>query len=134
MKVVIDTNVIISAALGSQTCSKVILLAVENNQIILPNIISVELSRFCKKLEKQQQSDKNVKQIENFFKVFLSLCVIKNPDKILNISLDKPDNYFLSLSLEKNVTYITGDKQALTFAEEKNIKATSPADSINILR
>lgn len=69
MKVVIDTNVIISAALGSPTCSEVILMAIKNAQIIEPNIVSVELSRFCEKLEKQQQSDDKIKQIKNFFNV-----------------------------------------------------------------
>ena len=62
-----------AAALGSQSCSKVILLAVEKIQIIEANTASVELSQFCKKLEKQRQSDKTVKQIENFNKIFF-LC------------------------------------------------------------
>ena len=128
MKVVIDTNVIISAALGSQTCSEVILIAIKNAQIIEPNIVSVELSRFCEKLESQQQSDDKIKKIKNFFAVFLSFCVLKNPKKILNLSTDKPDNLFLSLSLEENAVYVTGDKNALSFAKENKIKATSPGD------
>ena len=43
MKVVIDTNVIISAALGSKTCSEVILWAISHAQIIEPDIIAIEL-------------------------------------------------------------------------------------------
>ena len=130
MKVVIDTNVIISAALGSQTCSKVILWVMNNAQIIEPNIVSIELEHFCKKLITNQKIENNIKQIEIFFEIFLSFCTIKNPGKILNISTDKPDNHFLSLSLKEDAIFITGDKLALEFAKANNIKAASPSDFI----
>ena len=42
MKVVIDTNVIISAALGSQTCKEAILKALEKYEVIEPKIVSME--------------------------------------------------------------------------------------------
>jgi len=120
MKIVIDTNVIISAALGSQTCSKVILWAMNNAQIIEPNIVSIELEHFCKKLITNQIIENNIKQIE--------------PGKILNISTDKPDNHFLSLSLEEDAIFITGDKLALEFAKANNIKAASPSDFIKRIK
>lgn len=134
MKVVIDTNVIISAALGSQTCSKVILWVMNNAQIIEPNIVSIELEHFCKKLITNQKIENNIKQIESFFEVFLSFCTIKNPGNILNISTDKPDNHFLSLSLKEDAIFITGDKLALEFAKENNIKAASPSDFIKRIK
>jgi len=130
MKVVIDTNVIISAALGSHTCSNVILWTMNNAQIIEPKIVSLELDRFCKKLVTHQKSKDNIKQIESFFEVFLSFCTIKNPGKILNISTDKPDNHFLSLSFEEDAIFITEDNLALEFAKTNNIKAASPSDFI----
>mgnify|MGYP003769093741 CR=1 FL=1 len=68
----------------------------------------------------------NTKHLEDFFKVFLSFCTIKSPGKILNISTDKPDNHFLSLSLEENAIFITGDKLALKFAKNNKIKSFSP--------
>jgi predicted nucleic acid-binding protein len=43
MKVVIDSNVIILAAIGSGTCSKVILLTIDNAQIMESKIVSIEL-------------------------------------------------------------------------------------------
>ncbi len=134
MKVVIDTNVIISAALGSQTCSKVILWIMNNAQIIEPNIVSIELEHFCKKLIINQKIENNIKHIESYFEIFLSFCTIKNPGNILNISTDKPDNHFLSLSLKEDAIFITGDKLALEFAKENNIKAASPGDFIKRIK
>ena len=102
----------------------------DNAQIMEPNIVLIELERFSKKLKKQQQSYSAIRQIESFFEIFLSFCIIKNPKKILDISTDKPDNHFLSLSFEENAMYITGDKLALEFAKTNNIKAAFPTDFI----
>jgi putative PIN family toxin of toxin-antitoxin system len=134
MKVVIDTNVVISAALGSNTCSKVILWTINNTEIIEPNIVSIELEHFCKKIVSQQKLKNNTKHLEDFFKVFLSFCTIKSPGKILNISTDKPDNHFLSLSLEENAIFITGDKLALNFAKNNKIKSSSPGDFLKRMK
>lgn len=134
MKVVIDTNVVISAALGSDTCSKSILWAINNTEIIEPNIVSIELEHFCKKLVSQQKLKNNTKHLEDFFKVFLSFCTIKSPVRILNISTDKPDNHFLSLSLEEGAIFITGDKLALNFAKNNKIKSSSPGDFLKRMK
>jgi len=51
MKIVIDTNIVISAALGSNTCKTAILKAFGQKHIIIePPIISLELDRFLYKL------------------------------------------------------------------------------------
>jgi predicted nucleic acid-binding protein len=41
MKLVINTNVIISAALGSQTCKEVILKTLKKYEVIEPKIVSM---------------------------------------------------------------------------------------------
>ena len=53
MKVVIDTNVIISAVLGSQTCKETILKALEKYEVIEPKIVSMELDRFYLKMSQE---------------------------------------------------------------------------------
>ena len=63
MKVVIDTNVVISAALGSNTCSKVILWVINNTEIIEPNIIAIEIEHFCKRLAINQKIKNKTKHI-----------------------------------------------------------------------
>lgn len=127
MKVVIDSNVIILAAIGSGTCSKVILLTIDNAQIMESKIVSIELQHFSKKLKNKNnftaQKDKLKVSLKFFF-----FCIIKNTKKILDISTDKPNNHLLSLSFEENTIYITGDKQALESAKINNIRTDSPSD------
>ncbi len=53
MKVVIDTNVVISAALGSKTCSHAVFKALEQG-VIEPRIFPQELRRFITKLKKRK--------------------------------------------------------------------------------
>ncbi len=63
MKVVIDTNVIISAALGSQTCKEAILKALEKYEVIEPKIVSMELDRFYLKMSQEIKNNKKIKAI-----------------------------------------------------------------------
>lgn len=128
MKVVIDTNVIISAALGSQTCKEAILKAVEKYEIIEPEILSIELDRFYLKMNQSIESNEKTKAIYNFFNIFLMVVKTKDPETILDISPDKPDNYFLSLALEQSAIFITGDKAALKYAKDMKINAMLPAE------
>jgi putative PIN family toxin of toxin-antitoxin system len=128
MKVVIDTNVIISAALGSQTFKEAILKALEKYEVIEPQILSMELDRFYLKMGQEIKNNKKIKAIYDYFRIFLMFVKIENPKKVLNISPDKPDNYFISLALEYSAIFITGDKGALKYARDMKIDAKLAAE------
>ncbi len=130
MKIVIDTNVVISAALGSNTCKHAILRAFnEEHEIVEPKIISLELERFVEKIkEKGNFPKEKIDDIDNFFKVFIALVKICEPKEIMSISLDKPDNFFLSLAAEKSALFISGDKLALKSGKSAGIFAMSPKE------
>ncbi len=128
MKVVIDTNVIISAALGSQTCKEAILKALEKYEVIEPKIVSMELDRFYLKMSQEIKNTKKIKAIYDYFRIFLMFVKIENPKKVLDISPDKPDNYFISLALEYSAISITGDKGALKYARDMKIDAKLAAE------
>ncbi|HCL90153.1 MAG TPA: putative toxin-antitoxin system toxin component, PIN family [Candidatus Atribacteria bacterium] len=123
MKVVIDTNVIISAALGSQTCKEAILKTLEKYEVIEPKIVSMELDCFYLKMSQEIKNTKKVKAIYDYFRIFLMFIKIGNPKKVLDVSPDKPDNYFISLALEYSAIFITGDKSALKYARDMKIDA-----------
>ena len=91
MKIVIDTNIVISAALGSNTCKTAILKAFGQKHIIIePPIISLELDRFLYKLQKKVGNNtKLLKNTEAFFRALLVSVEIQSPAKILNISSRK---------------------------------------------
>jgi len=128
MKVVIDTNVIISAALGSQTCKEAILKALEKYELIKPKIVSIELDRFYLKISQETKNSKKMKAIYDYFRIFLMFVKIENPKKVLDISPDKPDNYFISLALEHSAIFITGDKVTLKCARDMKIDAKLPVE------
>jgi len=128
MKVVIDTNVIISAALGSQTCKEAILKALERYEIIEPKIVSMELDRFYLNMSQEIKNIKKIKAIYDYFRIFIMFAKIENPKKVLDISPDKPDNYFISLALEYSAIFITGDKSALKYARDMKIDAKLAAE------
>ena len=128
MKVVIDANVIISAALGSQTCKEAILNALEKYEVIEPKILSIELDRFYLKMSQEIKNNKKIKAIYDYFRIFLMFVKIENPKKVLDISPDKPDNYFISLALEYSAIFITGDKVALKYARDIKVDAKLVAE------
>lgn len=53
---------------------------------------------------------------------------IENPKKVLDISSDKTDNYFISLALECSEIFITGNKGALKYARDMKIDAELAAE------
>jgi predicted nucleic acid-binding protein len=76
MKIVIDTNVVISAALGSSTCTKALLKA-SHEVIMVPRLITEELKRFLAKVESTKKIDKvKLTELNNFFQYFIKLSVI----------------------------------------------------------
>ena len=130
MKIVIDTNVVISAALGSNTCKYTILKAFNGeHDVVEPKIISLELERFVKKIkEKGSFPQEKVDDIDNFFKVFIALVKICEQKEIMSISPDKPDNFFLSLAAEKSALFISGDKLALKSGKSAGMSTMSPKE------
>ena len=130
MKIVIDTNVVISAALGSNTCKHAILKSFNGeHDVVEPKIISLELERFVKKIkEKGSFPKEKVDDIDNFFKVFTALVKICEPKEIMSINPDKADNFFLSLAAEKSALFISGDKLALKSGKSVGIFAISPTE------
>ncbi|MFO7882142.1 MAG: PIN domain-containing protein, partial [Kosmotogaceae bacterium] len=98
MKIVIDTNVVISAALGSKTCTKALLKAAHED-IIVPSLIIKELKKFLVKVESAKKIDKNkFTELYNFFQYFIKLLIITEDYTLYSYSNDLPDNHFLSVA------------------------------------
>lgn len=134
MKIVIDTNIVISAALGSNTCKTAILKAFSQKYFVIePPIISLELDRFLYKLQKKVGNNiELLKSIEAFFRAFLASVEIQSPAKIRNISSDKPDNHFLSLAIEESALFITGDKLAVECGKKAGILTMTPSEFLGV--
>lgn len=131
MKVVIDTNVVISAALGSKTCSKTVLKALEQG-VIEPQIFVQELQRFIMKLKgKEKYGNIQLEGLSNFIDYFLMTVEIVDDYKLVTYSTDFPDNHFISLAAARNALLITGDKLCLKSALSGNVNCRTPAQYLS---
>ncbi len=127
MKVVIDTNVVISAALGSNRCGRTIIKAL-NDEILEPPLIVEELSRFIVKLSNDKKVDGlSIMELARFFEFFLSSVTIVSDFPLLSYSPDIPDNYFISVAASENALLITGDKLCLQTALKNGVKCVTPS-------
>lgn len=117
-KVVIDANVIISAAFGGKPLGAVV-RALEDHEVYLSETIAQELmgvlSGLSKKLSKDQLSfiQDKIQQLLAFAK---SISISKH----LVISRDPKDDHYLSLCKEVGAEFlVTGDKDLLIISQDR---------------
>jgi|GEM_PF-625119 len=131
MKVIIDTNVVISAALGSRTCSKAVIKALDQG-VIEPQIFAQESRRFTMKLkEKEKYRHTELEHLSNFIDYFIITVEIVDDYKLVTYSTDFPDNHFISLAAAQNALLITGDKLCLESAQNGNVNCKTPAQYLS---
>jgi putative PIN family toxin of toxin-antitoxin system len=115
-KVVIDANVIISAAFGGKPLGSVV-RALEDHKVYLSQTIERELqgviSGLSKKLGKEQ-----ILFIQETFQQLLSLAKRISISTQVVLSRDAKDDHYLSLCKEAEADFlITGDKDLLSISE-----------------
>ena len=116
-KIVIDANVIISAAFGGKPLEAVV-RAMENHEVYLSQTIERELqgviSGLSKKLSKEQ-----ILFIQEKIQQLSSLAKRISISTHVALSRDAKDDHYLSLCKEAKVNFlITGDKDLLSISQE----------------
>jgi len=116
-KVVIDANVIISAAFGGKPLEAVV-RALEDHEVYLSQTIERELqgviSGLSKKLSKEQ-----ILFIQEKIQQLLSLAKRISISTHVVLSRDAKDDHYLSLCKEARADFlITGDKDLLSISQE----------------
>jgi putative PIN family toxin of toxin-antitoxin system len=117
-KVVIDANVIISAAFGGKPLEAVV-QALEDHEVYLSLTIKRELqeviSGLSKKLTKEQ-----ILFLQEEIKQLLSLAKRISISTHVVLSRDAKDDHYLSLCKEAKADFlITGDKDLLSISQEE---------------
>jgi uncharacterized protein len=129
MQVILDTNVIVSAIMGSENCRLIVDFIVRKNAAL------------CLSEEVLQEYDKvinypRLKKIPNF-SVEASLVLLRLSDFSINYKVtqkfnfirDLPDNRFLELAAASSAQYlITGNTNDFTFKSFFETRIVSPAD------
>ncbi|HPI20204.1 MAG TPA: putative toxin-antitoxin system toxin component, PIN family [Candidatus Kapabacteria bacterium] len=121
MRVVIDTNIIISAAIKDRVPEKVILWITKQPNISW--VISEEILDEYINVIKRPKFHLNEKQISNWLDLIYQSVTIVKPFKKIVFSPDKLDAMFIECALFCNADYIiTGDAHFENIEKEFNVK------------
>ncbi len=128
MKIVFDTNVILSSFLTEGIAHKIFNYCVINHSIYLSDYIVNELTRILTKKFKVKNSELN--ELLNFIESFL---INVKPDNLIpDVCRDKNDNQILQLAeYIKADIIISGDNDLLVLKKFKSTNILSPRDYFN---
>jgi putative PIN family toxin of toxin-antitoxin system len=131
MRVVLDTNVIISAFAARGLCKEVFEVCLEGHTIVTSEEILSETKE--KLLEKIHLPKKTVLEIIDYLK---GTAEVVEPENIKeNVCRDKGDVMVIGTALSGKTQFIiTGDEDLLILKKYKNIEIISPREFWNRLR
>lgn len=129
MRLVLDTNVIISALLFDGLPEKLLLSTLGGlHELVLSSYIIAETTRILEDRFKAQPA--NVKLLQQL----LNEGEIVYFEPFLNIVNDEPDNRIFETAIKGNANYlVTGDKLLLELKEYKNIKIITVRECMSTL-
>lgn len=130
IKVVLDTNVLISAILFGGNPAQILYSVIEEKILAITSpILTSELKEVFNKKFSLKETDFKL-TFKNIDEIFITV----QPKKIVNISRDGDDNRVLEAAFEGGCSYIiTGDKDLLDLKIYKNIKIVTPEAFLSAL-
>lgn len=136
MRIVLDTNVWLSAIFWEGEASKIIDKASSKKiEIIISKEIISEIIDVLNREAKFQRFLRNKKQsIEELIRTILSISRLIETKTKLRVIEHHPDNRILEAALNGKADYILSyNKHILDLAEFKNIKMITPTDFLKLL-
>jgi putative PIN family toxin of toxin-antitoxin system len=132
LRLVLDTNVIVSALLFSESTSrKAVDQALDTSLILISQPIVLELTKVLKrkKLNKYLQEEERIKFLANFLKDTKSVEI----NQVIDVCRDKKDNKFIELAICGIADYIiTGDEDLLILNPYHGISIIRPRQFLEI--
>lgn len=135
MRVVIDTNVVISALLGTaQSPPRRLLfdclLAESRFVLCLSSAVSSEYKRVFQ-YEKFRKVPGFLVRAEELLARFEQLAYFSEPTMRLQAIADEPDNRLLELAVEANAQFlVTGNTRDFTFSEFQGVRIVNPKEFV----
>ncbi|MGB8700353.1 MAG: putative toxin-antitoxin system toxin component, PIN family [Thermosynechococcaceae cyanobacterium] len=121
MKVIIDTNVLISAVLSGKNPEFIILFIVSNPEIEW--VVSAEILREYKEVLSRRKFKLVQEQLNRWYEFLDNATVLMSTELELDFPRDQKDAKFLACAIESNADFlITGD---LDFTEAQNLIQTT---------
>lgn len=130
VKLIIDTNIIVSALVFGGKPEDVLILTLQKNILAVtsPSLITELVETLIKKFDFSQE---RIQQVEK--KIRKSFRIV-NPTQEIHIQKDEDDNRVLEAAVEGKCNYIvTGDKELLDLPIFKGIKIVTADELLNIL-
>jgi putative PIN family toxin of toxin-antitoxin system len=119
--VVIDTNVVISAAFRDRTPEEIILFIIDNDEFEW--IVSTEILKEYNEVLARKKFDLPAEVLEEWRETFQQFTTPIEPDVEIEFPRDQKDAKFLECSLASNANYlITGDRD---FEEAQKMDGTT---------
>jgi putative PIN family toxin of toxin-antitoxin system len=137
MRVVLDTNVIVSALISSQGAPGETLQAWERDRfdlVVSPATLD-ELGRVLHYPKIQKKYNLPTEHLDRFLRTISSQAILVNPTKELKvIKADPSDNRYLECAQEGDAAFIvTGDKHLLDLGEFEGTIILPPAGFLAVL-
>ncbi|MFZ3167149.1 MAG: putative toxin-antitoxin system toxin component, PIN family [Candidatus Methanoperedens sp.] len=132
MRLVLDTNVLVSALISTRSNpARLLDAAGKNYSLFISKEILIELEDVISRDKFGFSNEK----IDSAIEAILSFSEVVNPEiKLDFVKSDPDDNKILECALACGASYIvSGDKHLLNLKEYENIKIISPKDAIDLL-
>jgi putative PIN family toxin of toxin-antitoxin system len=137
-KIVVDANVIISAAFGGKPLEAFI-RAIEDHEVYLSEAIVQELMGVFPTLSKKL-SEEQLSFIHEKIQQLLTLATLVSLSTHVVLSRDPKDDHYLSLCKETGAEFlVTGDKDLLSVSQDKlrahgiSCKVVSPQEFLEFI-
>ena len=130
MKVVLDSNVIVSAFATRGLCLSIFELSILTNTVVVSKHILSEVERILK-----NKINVPINTVNNIINYLEENCEILDYTKLpKRVCRDKDDDNIIALALSNNINLIiTGDKDILILKKYKHISIISPKDYWKII-
>jgi putative PIN family toxin of toxin-antitoxin system len=135
LNVVIDTNVVISAAINPSGTPASIINAWRNGIFnwVTSGALLRELDRAFSYQRVLRRVHRNV-QVTPFLNEIKAGCTVLDPEERLNIVSDTADNRVLEAAIASEAEYIvSGDAQLLALTKYEGVQIVTPAQFVAIL-
>ena len=132
MKIVLDTNVLVSGFLWKGNESKIIIKCIEGK---LKNYTSLDILEEFERVLAYEKFQLTSREIEGLISKVIFFSIIIIPEiKVHIIKEDLTDNIFLECALAGSVNYIvSGDNHLLKLKDFKNMKIVKAKELLKII-
>ena len=132
MKVVVDTNVLISALIGHGKPRSLIIQLLEAHELATSREMMTE---FIEVLTRTKFKEIRIRQVNNFLSILVSKAEVVRIEEPLNVIREDPDdNLVLSTGCTGKAEYVvSGDKHLLKLKQFRGIRIVSIKEMLELL-